>query len=111
MTWSAKGRLPGLTNGKWKARVKILDPDKEIPSYIISKEEGELWSLQFEGRRFVCWKCGSPDHIGDKCKDQERTSEEVFGENDEPAPVSWAAIVRGNVGGGPDLTVKREAIA
>jgi hypothetical protein len=40
-----------------------------------------------------------------------RTFEEVFGENDEPAPVSWAAIVKGNVGGGPDLTVKREAIA
>ena len=58
-------RLPGVTNGKWKARVKILDPDKEIPSYIIRKEEGELWSLQFDGRRFVCWKCGSPDHIGE----------------------------------------------
>ena len=49
-------RLPGVSNGKWKARVKIDDPDKEIPSYIIRKEEGELWSLQFDGRRFVCWK-------------------------------------------------------
>ena len=104
-------RLPGVTNGKWKARVKIENPDKEIPSYIIRKEEGELWSLQFDGRRFVCWNCGSPEHIGDKCKDQERTFEEVFGGVDEPAPVSWAAIVKGNAGVGPDLTVKREAIA
>ena len=104
-------RLPGVTNGKWKVRVKIDNPDKEIPSYIIRKEEGELWSLQFDGRRFVCWKCGSPDHIGDKCRDQERTFEEVFGENDEAAPVSWAAIVKGNAGVGPDLTTKREAIA
>ena len=96
-----------VCNGKWKARVKIDDPDKEIPSYIIRKEEGELWSLQFDGRRFVCWKCGSPDHIGDKCKDQERTFEEVF----EHVPVSWAAIVKGNAGVGPDLSVRREAIA
>ena len=35
-------RLPGVTNGKWKVRVKILDPDRVIPSYIIRKEEGEL---------------------------------------------------------------------
>ena len=33
-------RLPGVTNGKWKTRVKILDPDSVIPSYIIRKEEG-----------------------------------------------------------------------
>ena len=100
-----------MTNGKWKVRVKIDNPEKEIPSYIIRKEEGELWSLQYDGRRFVCWKCGSPDHIGDKCKDQERTFEEVFGEDTEPALVSWAAIVRGNTGEGPDLTAKRDAIA
>ena len=104
-------RLPGVTNGKWKVRVKIDNPDKDIPSYIIRKEEGELWSLQFDGRRFVCWKCGSPDHIGDKCKDPERTFEEVFGEDNEPASVSWAAIVKGKVGQGPDLSEKREAIA
>ena len=104
-------RLPGVTNGKWKVRVKIDNPDKDIPSYIIRKEEGELWSLQFDGRRFVCWKCGSPDHIGDKCRDPERTFEEVFGEDNEPASVSWAAIVKGKVGQGPDLSVKREAIA
>ena len=81
-------RLPGVTNGKWKVRVKIQDPDKEIPSYIIRKEEGELWSLLFDGRRFVCWKCGSSEHIGDKCRDPEKTFEEVFGQHDEAAPVS-----------------------
>ena len=35
----------------------------------------------------------------------------MFGEQDEPAPVSWAAIVKGSAGVGPDLTVKRDAIA
>ena len=76
-------RLPGVTNGKWKVRVKILDPDRAIPSYIIRKEEGELWSLLFDGRRFVCWKCGSADHIGDKCREHERTFKEVSGDNND----------------------------
>ena len=35
-------RLPGVTNGKWKVRGKILDPDRAIPSYIIRKEEAVL---------------------------------------------------------------------
>jgi hypothetical protein len=104
-------RLPGVTNGKWVARVKIEDPDKQIPSYIIRKEEGELWSLNFEGRRFVCWKCGSPDHIGDKCKDQEKTFEEVFGDNVRESPVSWAAIVKGTGGVDQEIVVKRDAFA
>ena len=100
-------RLPGVTNGKWKVRVKIEDPDKQLPSYIIRKEEGELWSLLFDGRRFVCWKCGSSEHIGDKCRDPEKTFEEVFGQRDEAGTVSWAAIVKGKAGLGPDLSEKR----
>ena len=104
-------RLPGVTNGKWKVRVKIEDPDKNLPSYIIRKEEGELWSLLFDGRRFVCWKCGSSEHIGDKCRDPEKTFEEVFGQSDEAAPVSWAAIVKGKAGLGPDLSEKRDNYA
>ena len=104
-------RLPGVTNGKWKVRVKIEDPDKDIPSYIIRKEEGELWSLLFDGRRFVCWKCGSSEHIGDKCRDPEKTFEEVFGQRDEAGPVSWAAIVKGKAGVGPDLSEKRDNYA
>ena len=106
-------RLPGVTNGTWLARVKIIDPNKNIPPYIIRREEGELWSLNFDGRRFVCWKCGSPDHIGDKCKDQERTFDEVFGEDneDENAPLSWAAVVKGDSGLGEDLRARRDAMA
>ena len=68
-------RLPGVTNGTWSLRVKITDPSKVIPSYIHRRDEGELWSLNFEGRVFCCWKCGSGDHIGDKCRDQTRTFE------------------------------------
>ena len=102
-----------MTNGKWKVKVKIDNPDMKIPSYIIRKEEGELWSLSFDGRRFVCWKCGSPDHIGDKCRAMEKTFEEVFGESgsDEAAPASWAAVVKGRTGTGPDLSAKRDSFA
>ena len=49
--------LPGVTNGTWSLRVKITDPEKFIPSYIHRRDEGELWSLNFEGRIFCCWKC------------------------------------------------------
>ena len=108
-------RLPGITNGKWKVRVKILDPERSIPSYIIRKEEGELWSLLFDGRSFVCWKCGSADHIGDKCREFEKTFEEVFGDNNDndsgTTPVSWAAIVKGKGGLSPDLTMRRDNYA
>ena len=62
-------RLPGVTNGTWALRVKILDPEKVIPSYIHTRDEGELWSLNFEGRVFFCWKCGNGDHIGETCRD------------------------------------------
>ena len=90
-------RMPGVSNGTWLIRVRISNPDKPIPPYIIRREEGELWSLSIEGRRFVCWKCGSPDHIGDKCRGPERTFEEVFGGPQNAAsPPSWAAVVRGD---------------
>ena len=90
-------RLPGVTNGTWSLRVKITDPEKFIPSYIHRRDEGELWSLNFEGRVFCCWKCGSNNHIGDKCRDQTKTFEEVFNgsatDDDFVAP-TWAAVVR-----------------
>ena len=35
-------RLPGVTNGQWAVRLKILDQDKIIPSYIHRRDEGEL---------------------------------------------------------------------
>ena len=83
-------------------RVKIHDPDKVIPSYIHRRDEGELWSLNFEGRVFCCWKCGSGSHIGDKCRDQDRTFEEVFSSsNDEAGGLlqpTWAAVVRSGQG-------------
>ena len=94
-------RLPGMTNGAWALRVKILDPDKIIPSYIHRRDEGELWSLNFEGRVFCCWKCGAGTHIGDKCRDQTRTFEEVFNGSvtdiDFEKP-TWAAVVRSGQG-------------
>ena len=85
-------RLPGVTNGTWSLRVKITDPEKSIPSYIHRRDEGELWSLNFEERVFCCWKCGSPTHIGDKCRDQTKTFEETFS-NGKSQP-TWAAVVR-----------------
>ena len=96
------GRLPGVTNGTWTLRVKIFDPDTIIPSYIHRRDEGELWSLNFEGRVFCCWKCGSGNHIGDKCRDQTRTFDEIFsGVNDNERDFvkpTWAAVVRSGQG-------------
>ena len=92
-----ENRLPGCTNGTWNVRVKITDHEKAIPSYIHRRDEGELWSLNFEGRTFCCWKCGSGTHIGDKCRDQNRTFEEVFnGGSSDPnfKTPTWAAVVR-----------------
>ena len=48
-------RLPGVTDGCWSVRVKLTDPDKEIPSYMHHRDDGELWSLNYDGKRFVCW--------------------------------------------------------
>ena len=31
-------RLPGVTNGTWLARVKIMDPEKHIPPYLYYKK-------------------------------------------------------------------------
>ena len=95
-------RLPGVTNGTWELRVKIHDPEKVIPSYIHRRDEGELWSLNFEGRVFCCWKCGSGSHIGDKCREQTRTFDEIFSEPDDASEVfvkpTWAAVVRSGNG-------------
>ena len=95
-------RLPGVTNGTWELRVKFHDPEKVIPSYIHRRDEGELWSLNFEGRVFCCWKCGSGTHIGDKCRDQARTFDEMFNESDDSSEVfvkpTWAAVVRSGNG-------------
>ena len=55
-------RLSGCTIGVWNVRVKIIDPEKIIPSYIHRRDEGELWSLNFEGRLLTmlcclnCWR-------------------------------------------------------
>ena len=59
----------------------------------------------------MCWKCGSPDHIGDKCRDQERTFEEVFGDDSEESPLSWAAVVKGDSVMDNELRARRDAIA
>ena len=50
-------RLPGVTNGTWELRVKFHDPEKVIPSYIHRRDEGELWSLNFEvWKWFPYWR-------------------------------------------------------
>ena len=90
-------RLPGVTNGTWTLRVKITDHEKFIPSYIHRRDEGELWSLNFEGRVFCCWKCGSGSHIGDKCREVSKTFDEVFNgsaSDENFVQPTWAAVVR-----------------
>ena len=107
--WLDARRLPGVTNGTWALRVKICDQDKVIPSYIHRRDEGELWSLNFEGRIFCCWKCGSGNHIGDKCRDQTRTFEEIFNSSindDNIGKPTWAAVVRSGHGEGDEQRQK-----
>ena len=45
----AVNKMPRVTNGTWKLRVKIVDAEKVIPSYIHRRDKGELWSLNSEG--------------------------------------------------------------
>ena len=90
-------RLPGVTNGTWNLRVKITDPEQVIPSYIHRRDEGELWSLNFEGRIFCCWKCGSGSHIGDKCRNSTKTFDEAFNgsaSDEDFIKPTWAAVVQ-----------------
>ena len=90
-------RFPGVTDGSWALRVKLTDPKKEIPSYLHRRDEGELWSLNYDGKRFVCWKCGSSTHIGDRCNNQGRTFDEIFNgsvTDENFSKPTWAAVVR-----------------
>ena len=107
-------RLPGVTNGTWELRVKINDPERVIPSYIHRRDEGELWSLNFEGRVFCCWKCGSGTHIGDKCREQTRTFDEIFSESDDNSEgfvkPTWAAVVRSGNGDTEDHKKRVQAM-
>ena len=59
-------KLPGCTNGIWTVKL-IMDKEKSLPPFLIMKEEGEVWQLATGGEVSVCWKCGQPGHIGDKC--------------------------------------------
>ena len=45
-------RLPGVTNGVWELIVKFIDDDKPVPSYVHRRDEGDLWSLNYEGKLF-----------------------------------------------------------
>ena len=84
-------KLPGCTNGDWELRVKISNQEQIIPSYILRRDEGELWSLNFEGRIWCCWKCGNNSHIGDKCPQLNRTFDEVFNRGGIDKP-TWAVV-------------------
>ena len=106
-------RLPGVTNGQWSVRLKIADQDKVIPSYIHRRDEGELWSLNFEGRVFCCWKCGSGNHIGDKCPEQARTFDEIFNgsaSDDNFQEPTWAVVVRRGIGESEEEKQKQSEI-
>ena len=94
-------RLPGVTNGQWAIRLKVRDQDVVIPSYIYRKDEGELWSLNFEGRTFACWKCGSSSHIGDRCSSMQTFDEMFNGSVTDEAFIkpTWAMMVQKNLPG------------
>ena len=105
-------RLPGVTNGTWAIRLKVRDQDVEIPSYIYRKDEGELWSLNFEGRQFACWKCGSSAHIGDRCWNMQTFDEMFNGSvNDENfSKPTWAMMVQKNLPGDDAVRTREKEI-
>ena len=70
------------------------------------QDDGELWSLNYDGKRFVCWKCGSGLHIGDRCDNQGRTFNEIFNgsvSDESFIKPTWAAIVRSGSEGSEDV--------
>ena len=86
-------KLPGCTNGIWSVKL-ILEKDQTLTPFLIMKEEGEVWQLA-TGEISVCWKCGAPGHIGDKCyQDISVLAASLVGPSVSQQP-SWAHVVRG----------------
>ena len=87
-------KLPGCTNGIWTVKL-IMDKDKCLPPFLIMKEEGEVWQLATGGEASVCWKCGQPGHIGDKCHQDVSALAASLSSSAESHQPSWAHVVRG----------------
>ena len=86
-------KLLGGTNGIWTVKL-FLGEEKLLPPFLIMKEEGEVWQLA-TGEVSVCWKCGKPGHIGDKChQDVSALAASLAGPAESHQP-SWAHVVRG----------------
>ena len=72
----------------------VLGEEKLLPPFLIMKEEGEVGQLA-TGEVSVCWKCGKPGHIGDKChQDVSALAASLAGPAESHQP-SWAHVVRG----------------
>ena len=86
-------KLPGCTNGIWSVKL-ILEENKLLPPFLIMKEEGEVWQLA-TGEVSVCWKCGKPGHIGDKCHQDVSVLAASLASPAVSLQPSWAHVVSG----------------
>ena len=85
-------------DGTWILRIRPQD-GKGLPSIIYyDDEEGnkDVWSLIFDGKVSVCYKCGKQGHRGDRCR-AVRPSAESSG-NKAPLGVgTYCDVVKKNV--------------
>ena len=67
-----------VSDGTWLVRIRP-DQGKGLPSIIYFTENGntDVWSIIFDGKVSICWKCGQENHRGDMCRSvRPKTSEQ-----------------------------------
>ena len=58
-----------VSDGTWHLRMRP-EQGKGLPSIVYFTEGGntDTWSLIFDGKVAICWKCGGEAHRGDQCR-------------------------------------------
>ena len=58
-----------VSDGTWILRIRP-EQGKGLPSIVYFTENGntDVWSLIFDGKVSICWKCGQENHRGDMCR-------------------------------------------
>ena len=87
-----------ISDGTWIIRMRP-EQGKGLPSIIYYTDEGgntDVWSVIFDGKVSLCYKCGQKGHRGDRC----RAKEAKEGEKGMIAPVglgTYCDIVKKDV--------------
>ena len=58
-----------VSDGTWLLRIRP-EQGKGLPSIVYFSEAGntDIWSIIFDGKVSICWKCGGEGHRGDQCR-------------------------------------------